>query len=111
MEMDDLTDTIQVLRKFIEERDWSKFHNSKDLAIAINVESGELLELFLWKSPEEVPEAKIKEELADILAFALLLADKHNFSISDILLEKMKTNALKYPIDKSRGSSKKYNEL
>lgn len=102
---------IQALLKFRNERDWEQFHNPKDLAIAINVEAGELLELFLWKNAEEANKDKVKEELADIFAFAFLIADKYQFNVKDIVFEKIKRNAEKYPVDKSKGNAKKYNEL
>ncbi len=106
------TDEIkQALINFRNERDWEQFHNPKDLALAINVEAGELLELFLWKTPEEANRDKVKEELADILAFSFLLAEKYGFDIKDIVMEKIRINGEKYPIDKSKGSAKKYNEL
>jgi len=101
----------QALIKFRNERDWEQFHNPKDLALAINVEAGELLELFLWKNPEEANREKVKEELADILAYAFLLADKYDFDIKEIVMDKIRINGEKYPIDKSKGSAKKYNEL
>lgn len=101
----------QALINFRNERDWEQFHNPKDLALAINVEAGELLELFLWKNPEEANREKIKEELADILAYAFLLADKYGFDIKEIVMDKIKINGEKYPVDKSKGSAKKYNEL
>ncbi len=101
----------QALINFRNERDWEQFHNPKDLALAINVEAGELLELFLWKNPEEANKEKVKEELADILAYAFLLADKYGFDIKEIVMDKIKINGEKYPIDKSKGSAKKYNEL
>ena len=81
------------------------------MALAINVEAGELLELFLWKSANEAIEEKIKEELADVFAFAFMLAEKYNFDVKEIVLEKIRQNAAKYPIEKSKGSAKKYNEL
>lgn len=102
---------IQELIKFRNERDWEQFHNPKDLAIAINVEAGELLELFLWKDAEDAKKEKIKEELADVFAYALLLAEKYNFDVEEIILDKIKKNGIKYPIDKSKGTAKKYNEL
>lgn len=102
---------IAALLKFRNERDWEQFHNPKDLALAINVEAGELLELFLWKSPNEANKEKVKEELADIFAYAFLLADKYQLDIKDIVLEKIKKNGAKYPVDKSKGNAKKYNEL
>lgn len=101
----------QALINFRNERDWEQFHNPKDLALAINVEAGELLELFLWKNPEQANREKIKEELADILAYAFLLADKYGFDIKEIVMDKIRINGEKYPIDKSKGSAKKYNEL
>jgi NTP pyrophosphatase (non-canonical NTP hydrolase) len=108
-------ETIYRLRyelvKFRNERDWEQFHNPKDLALAINIEAGELLELFLWKSPEEANIEKIKEELADVLAYALLLADKYNLNVNDIVLDKINKNADKYPIEKAKGTAKKYNEI
>ena len=102
---------IEALLKFRNERDWEQFHNPKDLALAINVEAGELLELFLWKSPDEANKEKIKEELADIFAYAFLLAEKYQLNVKDIVLEKIKINGEKYPVDKSKGNAKKYNEL
>lgn len=102
---------IEALLKFRNERDWEQFHNPKDLALAINVEAGELLELFLWKNADEANKEKVKEELADIFAYAFLLAEKYKFDIKDIVLEKIKKNGEKYPVDKSKGNAKKYNEL
>jgi NTP pyrophosphatase (non-canonical NTP hydrolase) len=96
---------------FRNERDWEQFHNSKDLAMAINIEAGELLELFLWKNSSEVDKERIKEELADVFAYAFLLADKYNLNVKKIVLDKIKLNAEKYPVDKSKGTAKKYNEL
>jgi NTP pyrophosphatase (non-canonical NTP hydrolase) len=109
--MSEINEIIDALIKFRNERDWEQFHNPKDLALAINVEAGELLELFLWKRPEEANRDKIKEELADIFAFAFLLADKYNFDIKQIVLDKIKQNGEKYPIEKAKGTAKKYNEL
>lgn len=102
---------INSLKKFRDERDWEQFHNSKDLALAINVEAGELLEVFLWKTAEEAKVEKVKEELADILAFSFLLADKYGFDVKQIIEEKIKLNGEKYPVDKAKGTAKKYNEL
>jgi NTP pyrophosphatase (non-canonical NTP hydrolase) len=109
--MKESEEIIQALLKFRNERDWEQFHNSKDLALAINVEAGELLELFLWKSASEANEEKIREELADVFAFAFMLAEKYNFDVKEIVLEKIRRNAEKYPIEKAKGSAKKYNEL
>lgn len=106
-----MEEIIKTLIQFRNERDWDQFHNPKDLALAINVEAGELLEQFLWKPHEEADKEKVKEELADIFAFAFLLANKYGFDVNEIVLEKIKKNAEKYPIDKSKGTAKKYNEL
>jgi NTP pyrophosphatase (non-canonical NTP hydrolase) len=102
---------IQALLKFRNERDWEQFHNSKDLALAISIESAELLELFLWKKAEEANTEKVKEELADIFSFAFLLAEKYGFDVKEIVMEKIKKNDLKYPVDKAKGTAKKYDEL
>lgn len=106
-----MNEIINVLIKFRNERDWEQFHNPKDLALAINVEAGELLELFLWKNPNDANREKVKEELADIFAFAFLLADKYKFDVKDIVLEKIKKNEEKYPVEKAKGNAKKYDEL
>lgn len=110
-EMSDIEEIKQALLKFRNERDWEQFHNSKDLALAVNVEAGELLELFLWKDAQEANVEKVKEELADVFAYAFLLADKYQLDVKEIILQKIQKNAEKYPIDKAKGSAKKYNEL
>lgn len=106
-----MQEIIQELIKFRDERDWEQFHNPKDLALAINVEAGELLELFLWKNSNDANYEKVKEELADVFAYAFLLAHKYNFDVKTLVLDKIKKNAEKYPIHKARGTAKKYNEL
>lgn len=112
--MSEIKEIIDTLVEFRNERDWEQFHDSKNLAIAISIEAAELNEIFLWKTikeSEEVDKEKIKEELADILSFCFLLAEKHNLDIRQIILDKVKMNALKYPVDKAKGNAKKYNEL
>jgi NTP pyrophosphatase (non-canonical NTP hydrolase) len=102
------------LAKFRDARHWEQFHNTKDLALAISIEAAELNELFLWKTTEEaerVDRNKIKEELADIFAFALLLAGKYGFDVKEIVVEKILKNNEKYPVEKAKGTAKKYNEL
>jgi NTP pyrophosphatase (non-canonical NTP hydrolase) len=99
------------LIKFRNERDWEQFHNPKDLALALSIEAAELNELFLWKSSEEADLEKIKEELADVFAYSILLAEKYNLDINEIVLSKLEKNAEKYPVEKSKGTAKKYNEL
>ena len=105
---------IQELLKFRDDRDWRQFHDSKNLASAISIEAAELNEVFLWKTikeSEDVNQDKIKEELADILSFSFLLAEKYGFDPFDIVLDKTKVNSEKYPIEKAKGTSKKYTEL
>lgn len=109
--MSDLKDLTSALLKFRDERDWGQFHNPKDLALALNIEAGELLETFLWKSSEQADIERVKDELADVLAFALLLAERYDFDVKQIVLEKIAKNALKYPVEKSKGVAKKYSEL
>jgi NTP pyrophosphatase (non-canonical NTP hydrolase) len=112
--MSEIRELIEALVKFRDERDWSQFHDSKNLATAISIEAAELNEVFLWKdvkASEEVDKEKIKEELADVFAYALLLAEKHNLDVKQIVLDKTERNAQKYPVEKAKGSAKKYNEL
>jgi NTP pyrophosphatase (non-canonical NTP hydrolase) len=112
--MDSIAEIIEALIKFRNERDWEQFHDSKNLATAISIEAAELNELFLWKdlkNSEEVDKVKIKEELADILAYSFLLANKHGFDVKQIMLDKIKANGKKYPVNKAKGNAKKYDEL
>ena len=109
--MKDIEEIIEALLNFRDERDWKQFHNAKDLALAICVEASELLELYLWKNPDDADVEKVKKELADVFAFAFLLADRYQFDVKQIVLEKIKINSNKYPLDKSKGTAKKYNEL
>ena len=109
--MNDLNEVITKIKKFRDDRDWEQFHNSKDLALAISIESAELLELFLWKENEDVDQEKLKEELADIVTFCLLLSDKHGLNMKQIILEKLTQNEAKYPISKAKGTAKKYTDL
>ena len=109
--MSDIKELTEALIKFRNEREWEQFHNPKDLALAINIESSELLEEFLWKKHEEANVEKVKEELADVFAYAFLLADKYDFNIKQIVLDKINKNGEKYPIEKSKGTAKKYNQL
>lgn len=109
-----MEEIIKELIKFRDDRDWKQFHDSKNLATAISIEASELNELFLWKSVEDsekVDKERIKEELADIFSYALLLAEKHNFDMKEIVLDKIRKNSEKYPVEKAKGSAKKYNEL
>ncbi|RZK50088.1 MAG: nucleotide pyrophosphohydrolase [Pedobacter sp.] len=109
--MTEFQELINKIIAFRDARDWEQFHNSKDLAIAINLEASELLELFLWKGNEDISKDKLKEELADVFMYAILLAEKHKIDIKEIITAKIELNNKKYPVEKSKGSSKKYNEL
>ena len=109
--MNDLEELRKAIVKFTQERDWDKFHNGKDLALALSIEASELNEAFLWKEAKDVNVEKVKEELADIFNYAILIADKYNLDIKQIVLDKLKRNAEKYPVEKAYGSAKKYNEL
>lgn len=112
--MSDCKEIKEALVKFRNERDWAQFHDTKNLAVALSIEAAELNELFLWKDlkdSEAVDKEKIKEELADVFAYAFLLAEKHNLDVKQIVLDKIKRNGEKYPVEKAKGSAKKYNEL
>ncbi len=112
--MSEIEEITNELIKFRNERNWAQFHDSKNLAIALSIEAAELNELFLWKDlaeSEQVNKEKIKEELADIFAYAFLMAEKHRLDVKQIVLDKMLKNGEKYPIDKAKGIAKKYNEL
>tara|TARA_B110000003_G_C16261939_1_gene383340 strand:+ start:60 stop:395 length:336 start_codon:yes stop_codon:yes gene_type:complete len=110
----DYKEIIKRLKKFRDDRDWSQFHDSKNLASAISIETSELNELFLWKESKEcenVDKDRISEELADILSYAFLLADKHDLDPFKIIASKIEKNSKKYPINKSKGNAKKYTDL
>jgi NTP pyrophosphatase (non-canonical NTP hydrolase) len=109
--MNDWDELINLLIKFRDERDWDQFHNAKDLALALSIEASELNQVFLWKNPNDADIEKVKEELADVIAYALLLVQKYDLDINEIVLNKLKKNAEKYPVNKSKGTAKKYNEL
>lgn len=101
----------EALIKFRNDRDWEQFHNPKDLALALSIEAAELNELFLWKKAEDANPEKIKEELADVLAYAILLADKYDLDINEIVLNKINKNGQKYPIEKAKGTASKYTDF
>ena len=103
-----ITDRIKT---FTEERDWEQFHNAKDLALALSIEASELNECFLWKSAEQGNVEKIQDELADILIYAILFADKYDFDLKEIILKKLEKNEQKYPVEKAKGNAKKYTEF
>lgn len=116
--MKDLNILVEALRKFRDERDWKQFHNHKDMALSMVLESAEVLEHFQWKSAEEVEKYgqdnkdDIAEEIADVLKYLVQLAD--NLGIEDIVqvaLDKLERDAAKYPVDKAKGKHTKYNKL
>lgn len=109
--MTDIEEITNALIKFRDERDWEQFHNPKDLALAINVEAGELLELFLWKEYTAAEIEKVKEELADVFAFAFLLSEKYGFDVKEIVMAKIEQNANKYSVEKAKGKALKYDQL
>jgi NTP pyrophosphatase (non-canonical NTP hydrolase) len=102
---------------FRDERDWLQFHNPKDLATAISIEASELLEHFLWKTPEQVDRhvveknEAVREEIADIAIYIFELAHNLNIDLNQAIEEKLAKNAVKYPVAKAKGSIKKYTEL
>ena len=100
---------IKKIKQFTEERDWDQFHSPENLVKSISIEAGELLECFQWNSNYNIDE--VKSELADVLNYSLLLADKLGVDPEQIILDKMKITAKKYPIDKAKGVSTKYNKL
>ncbi len=106
-----IKELIQELIQFRDDRDWAQFHNGKDLSICLAVEASELQEVFLWKNAEEVDKERIKEELADVLICSLLLVEKYQLDFAAIIRNKLALNAKKYPVEKAKGSAKKYTEL
>ena len=102
-------ETIDIIRKFTEERDWDQFHSPANLAKSIVIEAAELLECFQWS--DEYDLEHVKEELADVLTYCVDLADKLDLDMDEIIQAKMKKNAAKYPVEKARGSAAKYDQL
>jgi NTP pyrophosphatase (non-canonical NTP hydrolase) len=112
--MSDIQELIDLLVEFRDERDWGQFHDSKNLALALSIEAAELNELFLWKKEadaEEVDRERLKEELADVLAYALMLAERQQLDVGQIVKDKIIKNAGKYPVEQAKGSSDKYDKL
>lgn len=107
-------ETVNKVLKFRDDRDWKQFHDPKDLAISISLEASELLEIFQWSRDDVYcldKIDKIKEELADVVNYCILMADACNLDLDKIITDKIKLNELKYPVDKAKGASTKYNEL
>lgn len=108
-----MTSSMDKVNQFRDERNWRQFHNEKDLALSITLEASELLEIFQWKTAAEGVENldAIKDELADVLIYAYMLADNLNLDIDDIIERKLIKNKEKYPVEKSRNNNSKYTQL
>ena len=107
-------ETIQRVIRFRDDRDWRQFHTPKDLAISMSLEAAELLELFQWSGTDlECTEKrdKLREELADVLSYCILMADVCGLDLDEIMNEKVTKNEAKYPVEKARGNAAKYTEL
>lgn len=107
-------ETVDMILKFRDDRNWKQFHNPKDLAISISLEAAELLEVFQWSGADlECRDKldKIKEELADVVNYAVLMADACGLDLDEIVLEKVRRNEEKYPVEKAFGNKAKYTEL
>ena len=107
-------ETMNEVLKFRDDRDWKQFHNPKDLAISISLEAAELLEVFQWSAEDVTCENKmdkIKEELADVVNYCILMADACGLDLDEIVREKIKVNEKKYPVEKAKGKSTKYDKL
>lgn len=107
-------ETIQRVLKFRDDRNWRQFHTPKDLAISMNLEAAELLELFQWSGADlacAYNRDKLRQELADVLSYCILMADVCGFDLDEIMNEKVSQNEAKYPVEKAWGSAAKYTEL
>ena len=107
-------ETIDMVLKFRDDRNWRQFHNPKDLALSISLEAAELLEIFQWSGSDTEcasKKDKIKEELADVLNYCVLMADVCGLDMDEIVQEKIQKNSEKYPVEKAKDCAKKYNEL
>ena len=107
-------ETIRQILKFRDDRDWKQFHNPKDLAISISLEAAELLEVFQWSGADishEGRQEKIREELADVVNYCVLMADVCGLDLDEIVQEKIRRNNEKYPVEKAKGRSEKYDQL
>lgn len=110
---------IDKIIQFRNERDWAQFHQLKDLSMGLSIEASELMELLLWKSNEEIHDfisnpankLRVEEELSDVLIYCMLIVQKLDLNIEDIVIAKLKKNADKYPVEKSKGKATKYSEL
>lgn len=108
--MDSLEELTKEIKDFVDQRDWNQFHTPANLAKSISIEANELLECFQWDEVNFNME-NVKEELADVINYCIQMATALNLDIKDIVLTKLKKNALKYPVNKCKGKSTKYNQL
>lgn len=118
-----MDDSVEALRseaiRFRDEREWARFHRPKDLALGLCAEAGELAELFLWKSDDEIEAAlsdarfreRLADEMADVLVFLLYLSDRSRLDLGAAVRAKLAKNAAKYPVERARGNARKYDEL
>ena len=107
-------ETINRVLKFRDDRDWRQFHTPKDLAISMNLEAAELLEIFQWSGGDLESREKLgrlREELADVLSYCILMADVCGLDLDKIMNDKITKNEAKYPVEKARGNAAKYTEL
>lgn len=112
--MKSLEELNKDIKKFCDDRDWSQFHDPKNLALSLHLESAEVLELFQWTQDNEInpdKKDKLSGELADVFYWLLLLSSKYDIDITNALIKKMKENEMKYPVEKARGVSTKYTDL
>jgi NTP pyrophosphatase (non-canonical NTP hydrolase) len=112
--MSEIQELLSRLEEFRDERDWGQFHDPKNLALALSIESAELNELFLWKKESDLSQVdieKLKAELADVFAYAIMLAGYYGLDVADIVKSKIEKNAAKYPVDLAKGNAEKYDEL
>lgn len=100
---------MAILREFVANREWGQFHSQENLAKSISIEAAELLEVFQWGEPEKLD--SLKQELGDVLTYCYLLANKIGERPETLIIEKLAITAAKYPVEKSRGSSAKYDQL
>ena len=105
-----MKETLERIKKFRDDRDWKQFHTPSNLAKAISIEAGELLEEFLWDN-DNFNLQNVKEELADVMIYCIHMANVLDVNIEDIINMKMDKNEMKYPVEKSKGKSTKYTEL
>ena len=102
------------IKKFCSDRDWSQFHDPKNLAISLQLEATEILELFQWTKDNEIKpgkESELPDEIADVFYWAVMLANHYNIDLLQALSNKMDKNEAKYPVEKSKGTAAKYTEL